>query len=416
MLFIRILQGLLTVISWLYLHYTVYMIVGLFSTRTFPATEKRYKYAILIAARNEEAVLGQLLESIRCQDYDGEVTAFVVADNCTDHTAAIARAGGAICYERFDAAHCTKGYALQFLVEQLRRDYGIDRFDGYFIFDADNLLSPDYISRMNEAFAAGERIVTSYRNTKNFGDNWIAASYGLHWLRTIRCEHRARSLFRLATRVQGTGFLFAQEILRNGWNYTSLTEDRAFCADLVAEGYPISYQHNAVFYDEQPVDLKTALRQRIRWSKGHLQAFAESGGKLFLQSLRAPFSRRGWMCFDMLTVTCPRIIFSLLSTCLAVAEAILRGSFQLSPAAIISLLCPILAQILTAAYLFIAERSRIPPIKWHKKVLFCITFPLFDLLGTISFILALFTRVEWKPIRHKRTIGIKELNQTVSAQ
>ena len=70
------------------------------------------------------------------------------------------------------------------------RDYGVDSYEGYFIFDADNLLKGDYITRMNEAFDAGEKIVTSYRNTKNFGDNWISASYALHWMRTQRTEHR----------------------------------------------------------------------------------------------------------------------------------------------------------------------------------------------------------------------------------
>lgn len=94
---------------------------------------------------------------------------------------------------------------------------------------------------MNEAFDAGERIVTSCRASKNFGDNWISASYALHWLRTVRMEHRARSVFGLATRIQGTGFLFASELVKNGWHYTSLTEDRAFTADAVAAGYPISY-------------------------------------------------------------------------------------------------------------------------------------------------------------------------------
>ena len=86
----------------------------------------------------------------------------------------------------------------------------------------------------------------------------------------------------LATNIQGTGFLFTNEIVKNGWHYTSLTEDRALTADAVAQGYQISYQNEAMFYDEQPVSLKVALRQRTRWAKGHLQAFVESGPYLFM--------------------------------------------------------------------------------------------------------------------------------------
>ena len=167
------------------------------------------------------------------------LTIFVVADNCTDTTAEVARSKGAICYERFNDTDKTKGFALQFLFENIKRDYGIESFEGYFIFDSDNLLKEDYISRMNDSFDAGEKIITSYRNTKNFTENWIASTYALHWIRSIRNKHRARSVLHLATNIQGTGFLFASEIVKDGWKYTSLTEDRALTADSVVQGYEI---------------------------------------------------------------------------------------------------------------------------------------------------------------------------------
>ena len=281
-------------------YYTVYAIVGLFATRHFAPAKRRHRYAIVIAARNEEAVIGRLLESIRLQDYPSELlTVFVVADNCTDGTAQAARRGGAVCYERCDPDHRTKGYALEYLFSCIARDYGTDAFEGYFVFDADNLLNRDYVSRMNEAFDAGEHIVTSCRASKNFGDNWISASYALHWLRTVRMEHRARSVFGLATRIQGTGFLFASELVKNGWHYTSLTEARAFTADAVAAGYPISYCDAAVFYDEQPVSLRIALRQRIRWAKGHLQAFAETGWPLWKHVFTSHDAPTAFMSYDM---------------------------------------------------------------------------------------------------------------------
>ncbi|MBE6154296.1 MAG: glycosyltransferase [Firmicutes bacterium] len=261
----------------------VYFAIGFLFTRKFKAAKNYHKYGILIAARNEENVIGNLLDSIRKQDYPSELlTVFVVADNCTDNTAKIARKHGAVCYERFDNEHKTKGFALQFLFENIKKDYGIENFEGYFIFDADNLLNKNYITKMNDAFDSGEKIITSYRNTKNFDENWIASTYALHWIRSIRTNHRARSVLRLATNIQGTGFLFANEIVRNGWKYTGLTEDRALTADAVARGYQITYQDEAEFFDEQPISLKVALRQRLRWSKGHLLAFLETGPSLFV--------------------------------------------------------------------------------------------------------------------------------------
>ena len=265
------------------LYRMVYFVLGMFVTRKFKPAKKKHKYAIVIAARNEKNVIGNLIDSISKQDYPKELlTIFVVADNCTDNTAEIARSKGCICYERFDNEHKTKGYALEFLFDRIEEDYGRMSFEGYFVFDADNLLKKDYVTKMNDAFDAGEKIITSYRNTKNFDENWIASTYALHWIRSIRYNHRARSVLHLATNIQGTGFLFTNEIVKNGWHYTSLTEDRALTADAVAQGYQISYQNEAMFYDEQPVSLKVALRQRTRWAKGHLQAFVESGPYLFI--------------------------------------------------------------------------------------------------------------------------------------
>ena len=272
-----------SVLSAMMIYKTVYFLIGIFFTRKFKPAKNKHKYAIVVAARNEEAVIGNLLDSIKKQDYPSELlTTFVVADNCTDKTADIVRSKGAICYERFDNEHKTKGFALQYLFEKIEEDYGRMNFEGYFVFDADNLLQIDYISRMNDSFDAGEKIITSYRNTKNFDENWIASTYALHWIRSIRTRHRARSVLRLATNIQGTGFLFSNEIVKDGWKYTSLTEDRALTADAVAQGYRISYNDEAMFYDEQPTSLKIALRQRLRWSKGHLLAFLETGPYLFI--------------------------------------------------------------------------------------------------------------------------------------
>ena len=154
-------------ISRLYSYRSVFFYTGVFFTRKFQPAKLQHKYAVLIAARNESPVIGNLIASIRAQDYPAElIDVFVAADNCTDDTAAIARAHGAHCYERYDPERRTKGYALQFLVENIKRDFGIDAYEGYVLFDAHNLMKRDFMTRMNEAFDAGEKIITSYRNTK----------------------------------------------------------------------------------------------------------------------------------------------------------------------------------------------------------------------------------------------------------
>ncbi len=410
------------VLTVLFAYHTVYLFTGMFLTRRFKPAKKNHKYAVLIAARNEEKVIGNLLESIKKQDYPGElVTVFVVADNCTDNTALIARQGGAVCYERFDNEHRTKGFALQFLLERIEEDFGRQSFEGYFIFDADNLLKKDYITRMNESFDEGEKIITSYRNTKNFDENWISASYALHWLRSIRASHRARSVFRLATNIQGTGFLFASELVKNGWKYTSLTEDRAFTADAVVMGYHISYNDAAEFYDEQPVNLRIALRQRIRWAKGHILAFVESGPGLFKNIFTAKGFRDKFMSYDMFVLIAPRPLFSLarrlIVGALYIAVYIDKGFFACLWTVLWWRLGWRISNHLPAAcmavYVFFTERHRIKKISFPKKVWYCFMWPFFDIIGTVSMYIALVTKVTWKPIPHESKITIADVDEGI---
>lgn len=434
------------ILSALTFHHTLYFIVSIFFTRKFKRAEKYHKYAVVIAARNEEAVIGNLIDSIHAQDYPKEyVTVFVVADNCTDNTAKIAREKGACCYERFDDAHRTKGFALQFLFDRIEEDYGRDSFEGYFVFDADNLLSRDYISRMNDSFDEGCKVITSYRNTKNFDENWIASTYALHWLRSIRTNHRVRSVFHLATNIQGTGFLFANELVKNGWNYTSLTEDRAFTADCVVNGYEITYNDEAVFYDEQPVSLKIAMRQRIRWAKGHILAFCDSGPGLLANIFRPKLQKLGngnekgfkavltdlrfrWMSFDTFAQLVPRNIVSafrwlFMNLLFYPAYCYVNGFEQKGfgwHAFLFCILSAVISRILyrvgryfasipISVYLFAIERGRIAKIPLRKMALYCLTWPTFDIIGRYAQYLALFMKVTWKTIPHESKIRIEDI-------
>ena len=272
---------------------------------------------------------------------------------------------------------------------------------------------------MNEAFDAGEKIITSYRNTKNFDDNWISASYALHWMRTIRTTNRGTSTLRLTTRLQGTGMLFAAETLpAEGWTYTSLTEDRAFSADAVVKGYRISYQNAAEFYDEQPVQFKQVMRQRIRWAKGHIQAFFESGGKLFVNIFKPRYTLQNYCSYDMLLTIFPRSLFASFRKLLVLILkfwVIFLAGFAWGPvwgvlaAFGMTYVRSWASGMGTALYVLIFERQHVPKLKWYRALWHIFMFPMFDMIGRISMIIALFMKVEWKPIYHKKDVNIDEL-------
>ena len=145
---------------------------------------------------------------------------FVAADNCTDNTAEIAKEHGAIVYRRFNKEKVGKGYALDYAFHKIAAEYGESYFDGYFVFDADNLLDEHYVEEMNKVFDSGYRVVTSYRNSENFGTNWISAGYGLWFLREAKYLNNPRMrLGASPLTIRALAFLSPSEIIRSqgGW-------------------------------------------------------------------------------------------------------------------------------------------------------------------------------------------------------
>ncbi len=254
-----------------YVYQTFYILVP-FIVKPKPRKEAVFhNIGILISARNEEDVIGQLLDSIASQDYPADrLKVFLAADNCTDDTAAIARGRGAVVYERFNNKKVGKGFALSYLLGCIDRDFGLKSVDAFVVLDADNVLEPDYITEMNRTYSGGYRIATSYRNSKNYGTNWISAGYALWFLREAKYLNNSRMLLGTSCAVSGTGFLFAREILeeRGGWNYFLLTEDIEFTCDSIVKGEMIGYCGSAMLYDEQPETFQQSWNQRLRWAKG----------------------------------------------------------------------------------------------------------------------------------------------------
>ena len=374
------------------------------------APARPHRYAVLIAARNEENVISGLLDSLRAQTYDMSlVTVFVAADNCTDRTAAIARAHGAVVYERFNQLNVGKGYALDFLLQNIGADYP-EGFDGYFVFDADNLLAPDYIERMNEMFSNGHQIVTSYRNSKNYGDNWISAGYGLWFLRESRYLNGARNLLGSSAAVGGTGFLFSQRVLdeSHGWRFYLLTEDIQFTIANVIRGEKVGYCPTAVLYDEQPTTFRQSFRQRLRWSRGYLQVFGKYGVSLFRGIFRGSFS-----CYDMTMNIMPAAVLSGASIAVNLGAAVyncLNGGDW-------SVLAACLLQGFLSLYLTVFVLGVITTItEWDniycsatKKVFYAITFPVFMFTYIPIVIVSLFHNPAWQPIHHSRSVDLQQI-------
>ena len=152
-----------------------------------PNSTPSRRYAALICARNEEHVIGELVASLRAQDYPAELLdIYVLADNSTDGTARAARQAGATAFERFNPHQVGKGYALDELISCIRMRRPLSDYDAFLVFDADNIVDPHFVSAMDQTFAQGCDVLTSYRNSKNFASSWISASYSIWFLREAR--------------------------------------------------------------------------------------------------------------------------------------------------------------------------------------------------------------------------------------
>lgn len=401
-----------------YLYQFFYIFWVLLGKDKSPAvkSEKLNKFGVVISARNEAAVIGHLLESINRQDYPKElIKIFLIADNCTDNTAEVGRENGAIVLERNDKHLIGKGYALDFLFKKLLAEK--DDCDAYIVFDADNLVDKNFIKEMNVNFNRGYRALTSYRNSKNYGTNWITAGYSLWFLREAKYLNNARMRLGASCAISGTGFCVSREIIEqnNGWKYHLLTEDIEFSVDMAIRGEKIGYSAGSVVYDEQPETFKQSWTQRLRWAKGFYQVFGKYGGGLFKGMFSGKFA-----CYDMLMTIFPAVAFSIMSILCCIAECIYGITVyvqypEFSNLFVFCIMPLLYFAIIVYMLMFIVGFITLltewdvidcPP---GKMIKYLFTFPFFMLTYIPIAVAALFKKVEWTPIEHKVTKSIDDV-------
>lgn len=411
-------------------------IAGFFPMRRYAPTDKVFRFAAIISARNEEQVLPYLLRSIRQADYPAEqLDIIVIADNCTDSTADVARREGAIVLTREDKVHVGKGHALHWAFERIMAWQ--KTYDAFCIFDADNLVHPQFFAEMNRAYAAGGRLAQGYRNSKNAEDSWIAASHSFfYWLQNRFFNH-ARSALGLSASINGTGFMIAADLIREkGWSTKTITEDIETTVMNVLDGTRTWWVSRAIVYDEQPLTFAQSWRQRNRWSIGNWQCFKLYGPQLLDQFRRKP----SLQLFDTLAFLLPvpltfmtalwaitqatnGFILSTLPTSMLLASGIAVSSSIVNAGNTVPLaqmpLTPNLGFVGFTSYLMTAC-SAVLSVHMESKKQFkrliggCFMFPLF-LFSWFGINLSLFRSAkqpQWAPIAHVRGIHIDSLLET----
>ena len=417
--FINTFNWCIFVVFLLFYAYQLFYIVAALvkQKKRLPPAKKLHKFAFVIAARNESAVIAELIKSIKAQNYPAElIDIFVAADNCTDNTAEICRNEGAIVYERNDLDHIGKGFALDFIFDKINQEHADKNIEAFLIFDADNLVDKNYLSEINRVFDNGYKACTSYRNSKNYDSNWIAAGYSLWFLRESKFLNNPRMILNTNCAVSGTGFMVSKEIIdeNGGWKYMLLTEDIEFSVDSAIKGTKIGCAVDAMFYDEQPTTFKQSWRQRLRWAKGFYQVFGKYGKDLCKGMV---CKDRNFACYDMMMTIMPALFISLL--CLLVNAVLLiigmaSANVDLVAVTITSMFITIINFYATLYVIgLITTISEWDEIKCNvsSKILYTFTFPIFMFTYVPIALTALFKKVEWQPIQHSITKEIHELQE-----
>ena len=239
---------------------------------------------LLIPAHNEERSIGRLLESLDALDYPRDAyEVHVVADNCTDETAAIVRAAGANAHERFDLAQRGKGHALRWLMARL----DLTAFDAVVIVDADSVVSSNLLSVANEALAAGWELGQVYDGVLNRDSSSAAAlralAFDLHnYVRLLGTEALGAS-----AGLMGNGMIIATSVLQGGsWDTYGLAEDMEAHARLLREGRRVHFLPEASVLAEMPDSLKDSSGQNVRWEAGRIDVAKRYGFGLIGSGLR----------------------------------------------------------------------------------------------------------------------------------
>lgn len=413
------------VFTYLVLIITIYYLCisffGLYRKKESDEAEPEKSFAVIVAAHNEEAVISDIVSSLNKLDYPKELyDVFVIADNCNDKTATLAREKGALVYERTSKDKRGKGFALEWMFAQI---FKLEKkYDAVVIFDADNLVSKNFLREMNKKLCEGFKVVQGYLDSKNPHDTWIAGCYSIGFWANNRMFQLARSNMGVSSQLGGTGCCIDVEVLKKlGWGATCLTEDLEFSCKLVLNGYRVGWAHEAIVYDEKPLTLMQSWWQRKRW----MQGYADVSGRYFFKLLKKGIKERSFTAIDCAIYSIQPVLFIIIgltmilgvtSSIFNVADVItgkrtlfslVTNNFSVNLLSVIGLLFAIFETLYTPVLLFIDKKISLKIVVYYIFMPFyVITWLPISIQGFIDR-----NKKDWSHTAHTRSMDITDLEK-----
>jgi 1,2-diacylglycerol 3-beta-glucosyltransferase len=240
------------------------------------------RFAVVIPAHNEETSIARTVRSFHRVDYPRDrYDLIVIADNCTDATASVARAEGATVMERANDTLKSKGYALRWCFDRILAGSAQPRYDAVIVVDADSVVSANFISVMNAYLDRGARVIQSNDMVEPQPGVWSAEIIRFGFTLYNHVRPLARRVVSFSAGLRGNGMCFSADVLREvPWCTYGLNEDLEFGIILLLRGIRSEFAREATVLATMPANPKNAESQRARWEKGRFPVVGTYAPKL----------------------------------------------------------------------------------------------------------------------------------------
>lgn len=388
------------------IYFSISGIIGIIKKNKvkFKSSLKFNHFAIIIPARNESLVIANLIESLLNLNYPKDkYDIFVVPNNCTDNTKEIALNNGAKIID-CNIPTKTKGDVLNVTFNTLKND---NKIDAYIIFDADNVVHPEFLTYMNDCLNSGYRVAQGFRAAKNPSDNGMSGSYTLFYLLQNIFFNRARMAINGSASINGTGFMVKKELIDEyGFETFTLTEDIEFTGICAFRNEKIAFVEDAITYDEYPVKFIPSWHQRRRWTSGTLECMKRYSLKLFKN-----FIKTGNIASLDMSLMYTAAVIQLLSLIGFILTFVsLNLHLEITYVSILKYIIEALISLYVSTIIIelialIYKKRNLNKI-WQGVL----TFPLFMLSWLpISVVCFISKKTKWDIISHSRNVNIKDI-------
>lgn len=280
-----------------------------------PLPETLPRFLFVIPAHDEQPSIAATVASCRAVDYaPTDFAVLVIADNCSDATASVARAAGAEVVERLNPERRSKGFALEDVLGQMTASGELAHYAAVVLVDADTLVDRNLLLAFARVLAAGADWAQCYYTVRNPDASWrtrlLTYAFSLFngvWL-------LGQDSLGLSVGFRGNGMcLSTRALARIPWRANGLVEDQEFSWQLRLAGERVRFVPSTRVYAEMVSRGQAAVSQRRRWEEGRRALRSAVRGPLLASRVLGPVHK----LLSLLELVFPPLV-ALLSTLLAV--------------------------------------------------------------------------------------------------